>query len=151
MLNTHACGKGFGMHRDSLLHQHGKSVSGTVSHGKDCDPCRNFFALSGPGIRDHKTQKFLRRKLKVCHLAVKPDFSAPRQNLPAHIFYDLHQDVRSDVGLILIKDFFWRAEFYKGFQHIASSSCRVMDHRVQLSIGKGSGPALSELYIRRGI
>ena len=79
--------------------------------------------------------------------AVKPDFPAQLPDLLPQVFDHPGKDVRADMGLLLIKDLFRRTEADKGFQHQTVPPSGIFYQSIQLSIGKGSRAALSELDI----
>ena len=64
-----------------------------------------------------------------------------------HFFNNTNQYIRSQMWLLLINNFFRCAGSYETLQYLMITSVRIFYQRVQLSVGKGAGAALSELYI----
>ena len=64
-----------------------------------------------------------------------------------HFFNNTNQHIRSQMWLLLINNFFRCAGSYETLQYLMITSVRIFYQRVQLSVGKGAGAALSELYI----
>ena len=65
-----------------------------------------------------------------------------------HFFNNINQYIRSQMWLLLINNFFRCAGSYETLQYLMITSVRIFYQRVQLSVGKGAGAALSELYVR---
>ena len=63
------------------------------------------------------------------------------------ILYNLPEKIRSDMRLLQIQNLRRCSMINKYLHHPASSSCRILDECIQLSIRKGSCSALAKLNI----
>ena len=84
---------------------------------------------------------------QICHLGTEAEFSSHFFDFMTHFFNNTNQHIRSQIWLLLINNFFRCAGSYETLQYLMITSVRIFYQRVQLSVGKGAGAALSELYI----
>ena len=142
MFHAYSYCKRFWLHGKIVLVQHGKSISGTVAGSKNADFCRYFFFFI-----DNDCHKLLVTDHQIGHCRTETEFPAHFFNLIAHKLNDSYKLVRTKMRFLLVKDFRWSPCFHKSGKNFFSSSIGVFYQRIQLSIGKSSRTALSELYI----
>ena len=65
----------------------------------------------------------------------------------AHLQNHILQDICSDMGFTVIQNLWSGSEMNQGFQYKTVSSGGILYHRIQFSIGKGSGSSLTKLNI----
>ena len=85
--------------------------------------------------------------MQICHFRGKADFPAGLFNKMTDIFYDIYQSVSAQMRLLLVENFLWPSGLYENFQDLPVPAYGIFYQRVQLSVGKSSCPALSELHI----
>ena len=142
MFHAYSYCKRLWLHGKIVLVQHGKSISGTVAGSKNADFCRYFFFFI-----DDDSRKFLVTDHQISHCGTESEFPAHFFNLMAHKLNDSHKLIRTKVGFLLVKDFRWSSCFYKSGKDFFSSSVGIFYQSIQLSVGKSSRTAFSELHI----
>ena len=142
MLHTESHCKRFRRHGKLLPVQHGKSISGTV-------PRCQYHLLTGEHFRVIHLYScdlpVLCKDLR--HLTMKSDFPTHTQYFFPHAFYHFAQDIRTNMGLGLIKNCRISTVLYESFQYFRISAVFVLYQSIQFTIRKSSGTAFSKLHI----
>ena len=130
--------------------QHRKGIASAVANrqhnmiGRDvlaADQCYATRLLPAPGQVD----------IDIQHLTAESNLTAQRFDCCPHFFNDAHQPKGADVRLADVQDFLGRTGFDKLIQHFAAVVFLIFDLAVQLTVGKRTGAAFTELHIRIGI
>ncbi len=144
MLDPRAHGKGLRLHRNLHFGQPAEGIARAVAHGqyqRIAGKLRFLAVLTVDRAREPAVFGSKPRQLRA-----EADLAAQRLDAPPQILHDLKQHIRSDVGLGVIEDLLLRARADELLQH--PPAALVFRAGVQLSVGKGSGAALAELYVR---
>ena len=147
VLDTHAHGKGLGLHRHAKPFEHLKGVPRRVAYGEDKPVAINCIFFSR--LRDLNAAEdiFIRNEPReLCskaHLAAEPDDGFP------YALHDVYENIRADMGLCVIEYALRRAVAHELFEHPADAL--VPDAGVQLAVGKGTRSALAELHVALGV
>ena len=144
VLDAHADGKRLCLHDDARLMQHSIRIARRVSDAeKDCLR-RNTFRVAH--VQCHNA---ILMQLHTRHLRTEAHLTAQRNDFFAQILHHGPQNIRPDVRLLQIANFFGRTRRDKRLDDLAHA--RIIAACRQLSIRKGPRAALAELHIRRRI
>ena len=152
MLDSHAHRKRLALHEQARIAHAVEHVARRMAARENHITCRQneflaravFLALGTSHGHNASALEFHAFKTRAeTHLA------APRDNLLAHGFHDIHKLVGANVRLAFPKDFFRGARLRENMQHVAAT--RILDVRGKLAVGKCTRTALAELHVRFGV
>ena len=152
MLDSHAHRKRLALHEQARIAHAVEHVARRMAARENHITCRQneflaravFLALRASHSNDASALEFHAFKTRAeTHLA------APRDNLLAHGFHNIHELVGANVRLAFPKDFFRGARLRENMQHVAAT--RILDVRGELAVGECARAALAELHVRFGV
>ena len=129
MFHTHLHGKSLGLHGNLPLVEHGESIPGTMSNGKDTHLSRNLLSSS-----ENHTRQTAILQPQIGNLCLKTKFPAHGLNLSAESLHDGDQKICAKMRLLFVENFFWRSSLYKSSQHLFVSPGRIFHQSVEFSI-----------------
>ena len=120
VLHTNAHGKSFCFHIDPPIFHQGKGISGAVPHRHDKNRSGN------PGfVIDLDFLNFLIFYEQIGNLTIKMESSPHIFNLFSEIGDNLNQQIRSQVGFVIVQNFSGSASLHKKLQYFPISSLRI--------------------------
>lgn len=121
--------KGFGFHMKSAFIQFKKRIPRAVSDRK-----HGGLGVDHRAIRKDNAGQRSIFSTEGFYAALKTDFSAELYDFFPHLFYDIGQNICSDMRLCFVENFRLRAVFYKNRKDMSAASVFILDQSVQFAV-----------------
>ena len=142
MLYPKAHRKGFCLHGNLPVIQHGKGIPCAVPGGKHQLAAGNILPAA-----DHYACHPALFYADIRNLAFKPHLASQPDNFLPHPFHHMQQNIRSDMGSGIIENSLVRAEFHQCLQYGGISAILILYQGIQFPVRKGARTALAKLHI----